>query len=195
MRVNLPNKLTLGRLVITAIFFVFLSMRDRVLLDVSLGLFVIATITDLVDGWLARKYKMVTDFGRVADPFADKILICGALIFLLAKNGMAAPDGGILDSRVRDWMVVAILAREFLVSGMRSLAESKGIPFGANYWGKIKTLAQNFAVGFSILYVANSEFGFVKPVVDVVLYLATAMTAVSGFIYLFRAKRILNIDT
>jgi CDP-diacylglycerol---glycerol-3-phosphate 3-phosphatidyltransferase len=193
--VNLPNKLTLGRLVITAIFFVFLALRDRVSLDVSLGLFVIATITDLIDGWLARKYQMVTDFGRVADPFADKILICGALIFLLAKNGTAAPDGGVLDTRVRDWMVVVILAREFLVSAMRSFAESKGTAFGANYWGKFKALAQNFAVGFSILYVANPEFSFVKPVVDGVLYFATAMTAISGFVYLVRAKRILHLDT
>lgn len=192
---NLPNKVTLGRLVITAVFFVFLATRDRVLLDVSLGLFIIATVTDLIDGWLARKYKMVTDFGRVADPFADKILICGALIFLLAKNGTAAPDGRMLDSRVRDWMVVTILAREFLVSAMRSFAESKGIPFGANYWGKFKTLSQNFAVGFSIVFVANPECAFVKPVVDGVLYLATALTALSGCIYLVRAKRILNIDT
>jgi len=184
--VNIPNKLTLGRLVITAICFVFLAVNNRTLENVSLVLFAVAAFTDLADGYLARKYKMVTDFGRVADPFADKILVCGALIFLLAK--------GEDESRVRDWMVVVILAREFLVSGMRSLAESKSIPFGATYWGKFKTLSQNVAVGLSILYVAN-DLDAITPLVDAVLYAATAMTAISGVVYIARAKRILHLDT
>ena len=185
---NLPNKLTVARLVLTGVFFVFIASTNQVLQNISLGLFIIAAFTDLADGYFARKYGMVTDFGRVSDPFADKILVCGALIFLLAKNGAG------VDSRVRAWMVVLILAREFLVSGLRSLAESRNIPFGANYWGKLKALSQNFAVGFSILYVANTQFSFLKPVVDAVLYLAVAMTAVSGIIYVMRAKRILGID-
>ncbi len=183
---NLPNKLTIGRLALTAVFFVLIATPSALLQNVSLAVFIIAVVTDFIDGWYARKYKMVTDFGRVADPFVDKILICGALTFLLAKGQDA--------SRVRDWMVVIIIAREFLVSGMRSLAESKNIPFGATHWGKFKALSQNFAVGFSIFYVAN-DVAVIKPLVDAILYLATAMTAVSGLIYLFRAKRILDIDT
>jgi len=186
--VNLPNKLTLARLVLTGIFFVFIASKDVVLQNVSLLLFIVAALTDLADGYVARKYGMVTDFGRVADPFADKILVCGALIFLLAKNQ------GTDDSRVRAWMVVLILAREFLVSGIRSIAESRNIPFGANYWGKLKTLSQNFAVGFSILYVANSSFRWIWPVVDGVLYLSVSMTLISGLVYVIRAKRILRID-
>ena len=181
---NLPNKLTLARLVLTAIFFVFLATNSPTLLYVSLVIFIIAAFTDLVDGWYARKYQMVTDFGRVADPFADKILICGALVFLLVKA----------NTPVRDWMVVIIIAREFLVSGMRSLAESKGIPFGATQWGKFKTLSQNFAVGFSIFHAACGV-DLVKLIALGILYLATTLTAVSGFIYLSRAKRILHIDT
>jgi len=189
--VNLPNKLTIGRLGLTAVFFVLLGLghpeagaAGRWLLNISLALYIIAAFTDLVDGWLARKYGMVTDFGRVADPFADKILVCGALIFLLTKAG----------TPVRDWMVVIIIAREFIVSGMRTLAESKNIPFGATHWGKFKALSQNFAVGFSIFYIAN-DLTVIEPIVVGILYLATAMTAVSGLIYLFRAKRILHIDT
>ena len=188
---NAPNKLTVGRLGLTAVFFVVLGCAQPkpgtigpLLLNLSLGLYIIAAFTDLIDGWLARKYGMVTDFGRVADPFADKILVCGGLIFLLAKDG----------TPVRDWMVVVIIAREFIVSGMRSLAESKNIPFGATYWGKFKALSQNFAVGCSILYLANGVAAL-KYVATGILYVATAMTAVSGLIYLFRAKRILQIDT
>ncbi|NQT20265.1 MAG: CDP-diacylglycerol--glycerol-3-phosphate 3-phosphatidyltransferase [Planctomycetes bacterium] len=181
---NIPNKLTVARLALTAIFFVVLAADDPGLLYVSLIIFIIAAFTDLVDGWYARKYQMVTDFGRVADPFADKILVCGALVFLLVKK----------DSPVRDWMVVIIIAREFLVSGMRSLAESKGIPFGATYWGKFKALSQNFAVGFSIFHAA-SGLTQVRWISVGFLYLATTLTAISGCVYLFRAKRILHIDT
>ncbi|HUU68499.1 MAG TPA: CDP-diacylglycerol--glycerol-3-phosphate 3-phosphatidyltransferase [Planctomycetota bacterium] len=191
---NLPNKFTLARLVLTAIFFVLIAVAragDIALLIASLLLFIAAALTDLIDGWLARKYQMVTDFGRVADPFADKILICGALIFLLAKGHEI--------SRVRDWMVVIILAREFLVSGMRSMAESRGIPFGATYWGKLKMLSQNFAVSFSIIYMMFSIFPswavtYLRVVTDVVLYLTTALTAMSGIVYVARAKKVLDLD-
>jgi len=184
--VNLPNKITVGRLLLTAVFFVFVASDGRTLQNVSLGIYVIAALSDLADGWLARRYKMVTDFGRVADPFADKILVCGGLIFLLAKGQEA--------TRVRDWMVVVILAREFLVSGMRSLAESKNIPFGANYWGKFKALSQNVAVGLSILYVANGLESITR-LVDLVLYAATGLTALSGIVYLFRAKKVLSVGS
>ena len=189
---NIPNKLTVGRLALTIVFFVFLGIGLRaneaaaqVILNISLAIFIIAAGTDFVDGWYARKYQMVTDFGRVADPFADKILICGALILLLAKGQNA--------SRVCDWMVVIIIAREFMVSGMRSLIESKNIPFGAISWGKYKTLSQTFAISFSLLYVANG-IAALKPLVDGILYVTTAITAASGVVYALRAKRILSID-
>jgi len=192
--VNLPNKFTIARLVLTAIFFVLIAIArpgQIALLIASLALFSAAAFTDLIDGWLARKYKMVTDFGRVADPFADKILICGALIFLLAKGHEA--------SRVRDWMVVIILAREFLVSGMRSMAESRGIPFGATWWGKLKMLSQNLAVGFSIVYMMHSIFPpqaepALRVIADAVVYIATALTAISGIVYVTRAKKVLKLD-
>lgn len=191
---NLPNKFTIARLVLTAIFFVLIAIArpgQIALLIASLALFSAAAFTDLIDGWLARKYKMVTDFGRVADPFADKILICGALIFLLAKGHEA--------SRVRDWMVVIILAREFLVSGMRSMAESRGIPFGATWWGKLKMLSQNLAVGFSIVYMMHSIFPpqaepALRVIADAVVYIATALTAISGIVYVTRAKKVLKLD-
>jgi len=187
--VNLPNKITLSRLVLTGIFFALLAIDNPVTMNISLAVFIIAALTDLVDGWLARKYAMVTDFGRVADPFADKILVCGGLIFLLAKRVDA--------SRVRDWMVVIIIAREFLVSGMRSLAESKGIPFGAIHWGKLKALSQNIAVGLSILYVANSlqDIAWMTLLVDVMLYITTVLTAISGVVYVRRARSVLTLGT
>ena len=179
---NLPNKLTIGRLALTAVFFVLLGLGHSEAGAIGQWLYATVACIELED--VARKYGMVTEFGRVADPFADKILVCGALIFLLTKAG----------TPVRDWMVVIIIAREFIVSGMRTLAESKNIPFGATHWGKFKTLSQNFAVGFSILYIGN-DLAVIEPIVVGILYLATAMTAVSGLIYLFRAKRILHIDT
>jgi len=188
--VNLPNKLTVGRLLLTLVFFILLMFDGSVLGNTAFIVFVVAALTDLLDGWAARKYGLVTDFGRVADPFADKILICGGLVFLLSKP----------NTPVADWMVVVILAREFLVSGMRSLAESRGIPFGATYWGKFKALSQIIAIAISIIYIANrSLFAndpyWVRTVAVVALYIATAMTAISGIVYVARARRILHLDT
>jgi len=182
--VNLPNKLTVGRLLLTAIFFAVLMFDEPALGNVALVVFVVAALTDLFDGWAARKYGLVTDFGRIADPFADKILICGGLVFLLAKDG----------TPVQDWMVVIIIAREFLVSGMRSLAESRGIPFGATYWGKFKALSQIIAIALSLVYIANA-LPWLRIAAVAALYIATAMTALSGIVYVTRARRILHLDT
>ncbi|MGR3311700.1 MAG: CDP-alcohol phosphatidyltransferase family protein, partial [Candidatus Brocadiales bacterium] len=113
--INLPNKLTMSRLVLAIIFFVFLSYR---LFDMALGAFVLAGFTDWLDGYLARKQDLLTEFGRIADPFVDKIVICGGFIILiLHAQTVLAP-----------WMVVVIVAREFLINSLRSYSEMKNVP-------------------------------------------------------------------
>ena len=140
---NLPNKITTARLAIACVFFASLSWYQFLqgrgggadaplgpvwLLDLAFVLFVVAAVTDWIDGYLARKLDKVTSFGRLADPLVDKILICGAFVYFLGLGPA---------THVRAWMVVVILGREFLVTGIRSMAESRGVAFGALYWGKI----------------------------------------------------------
>ena len=137
---NLPNMITLGRLAIAMLLFVMLTLEisgwgigDRHLaLNLAAVAFVLCVATDFIDGYIARRLKMVTAFGRLADTFVDKIVICGTLIYLVHLT----PD------LIRPWFVVIIVAREFLVSGLRSYMESHGIEFGARAGGKVKMVLQ-----------------------------------------------------
>src|SRR6185295_11515364 len=136
-RMNLPNQITLGRFVIAIVFIVLLSKFDHRqmpgqlwIIDLSFVLFVIAAVTDYLDGYLARKHNQVTSFGRILDPFVDKILVGGAFVLFL--------DGGFVEANGRNitgltaWMVVLIISRELLVSGLRGFSESAGKPYAAN---------------------------------------------------------------
>src|SRR5574337_1575498 len=138
---NLPNRLTLLRLLLAIVFFIFLSYRNY---NIALGAFLLAWLTDWLDGYLARKKGLLTDFGRIADPFVDKIIVCGGFILLIQHAHDIIPP----------WMVVVIVAREFLVNSIRSYSESKGIEFGATIWGKAKMFVQSLTISLILLFFA-----------------------------------------
>lgn len=153
---NLPNKITLARLVIAVALFALLSIlliaEDRrwgwdrsLILNIAVVTFVICVATDWLDGWLARRWGMVTVFGRIADPFVDKIVICGSFIYLIEITPLF----------VKPWIAVIIVAREFLVTSLRGYLESQGTPFGARWGGKIKMVVQSIAIPACLFYEAN----------------------------------------
>ncbi|HOW71803.1 MAG TPA: CDP-diacylglycerol--glycerol-3-phosphate 3-phosphatidyltransferase [Phycisphaerae bacterium] len=198
MRVNLPNQITLGRLVLAIIFFVCLARYDaRVvvpasgLLDWCTALFLVAALSDIVDGYLARKWNEVTSFGRVIDPFVDKILVIGGYVFL-AGEGFVDP-GGRMVSDVSGWMVVVILGRELLVTSLRGVTEASGKAFGANLHGKAKMFLQSFTIVWILVTVAH-PYGssILVQARPFVIYLMIAVTLLSGVSYVWAAKGVLS---
>ena len=138
---NLPNKLTLLRIVMIPVFVVLLLWGPKPVCNyVAALVFIAASLTDTADGYIARKYNLITTFGKFMDPLADKLLVCSAMICLV--------DLG----RIESWIVIIIIAREFIISGFRLIAVEKGTVIAANYWGKFKTVTQMVMV---ILMVAN----------------------------------------
>ncbi len=184
---NLPNSITLGRLLITAGIFVCLELiADPSAPDPTLGwlafaLFLVAAISDSLDGYFARRYGMVTAFGRVADPFADKVLICGTLIILLKFP--------VAQTVLPSWVVVVIIAREFLVTSVRGLVEASGVPFPAERLGKYKTLVQCATAAALLTLVAGTDR--FHSIAEWGVWLSLVLTAVSGGAYVYKARKIL----
>ena len=188
---TLANKITSGRFFGTIVFLALLGWggrrRDVDILTASFVLFQIVAWTDLLDGYLARKYKQVTHFGRIADPLVDKILVCGAFIFFVTIE----PLNGIFTA----WFSVAVLGREFLVSGIRGAAEAAGIPFPANAWGKIKTFVQNLAVGWGVGHAAwLPDAAWSTRVLTILMWGTLAATVISGATYALDARRLLGSE-
>lgn len=168
---NLPNKITVARIAMVPIFiWVVLSGIEHSRLLATL-IFIIASVTDFLDGYLARKYELVTDFGKLMDPMADKIMVASALIALVQIG------------RISVWPVVIILAREFLITSFRSLAASKGLVIAASIWGKIKTNTQIFAI--IILLLTNNPIG------DIVLWISVIATILSAVDYIWKNKKVI----
>jgi CDP-diacylglycerol--glycerol-3-phosphate 3-phosphatidyltransferase len=161
----------------------------------SLVLFVIAAGTDWLDGYFARRYGQVTTLGRILDPFADKVIICGTFVFLLVAPGMLATPYGL-----RAWMVVAIVGRELLVTALRSFIEDRGGDFSAKMSGKLKMLLQCIAAGAGIYYLSYFDPalptipapGWVWMVFVASLWAAVLLTVYSGLIYIHAAVRLLR---
>lgn len=148
--------------------------------DVALVTFILAGLTDLLDGYFARKRAALSDFGRIADPFVDKILICGAFIFFINQKDP--------DVKVEAWMVVVIVAREFLVHGLRSFAESRGIPFGATILGKLKMCVQFATVCWIMVFLAHlSAHRWAGVMTSAMVWITVVVTAASGGIYIYMA--------
>jgi len=156
---NLPNQITIARLFLSVVFFILLGLFDQnfymlvgkplpaqgiAFLDVAIAVFVLAAATDFLDGYLARKWKMISTFGRIADPFVDKVFICGSFVFLIPISPLVQP-----------WFVVFVMMREFLVSGLRSFLESRGVAFGAGFGGKLKMGFQSITVPAVLVYRAH----------------------------------------
>jgi len=190
-----PNRITamrfLGALLLFVIFAVWGGLSsedlwaDRGLAQLIFWLFIITSLSDVLDGWLARRGNQVTAFGRIADPFVDKVLVLGSMIFLAvmpwSREWFPA------------WIVVVILAREFLVTGIRGYVESLGGAFPADWFGKIKMMTQCFAIGIVTgIYAFHLAFGFWGVVADVFV-IATLVTSVgSGLSYVLKTRQILS---
>jgi CDP-diacylglycerol--glycerol-3-phosphate 3-phosphatidyltransferase len=190
-----PNRITASRFVGALILFTLLAFIEKgvlvqncAMMGVAFWLFVILAATDALDGYLARRDKHVTAFGRIADPFTDKVLIVGTMIFLTTME----PSRGWLPP----WIVVLVLAREFLVTGLRGYVESVGGEFPADTFGKIKMIIQCCAVG-GILFMEAFPWpevwqGFWSPVVHLLVWGTLFTTLGSGLTYVMRTVRILR---
>ncbi|MFH1022932.1 MAG: CDP-diacylglycerol--glycerol-3-phosphate 3-phosphatidyltransferase [Planctomycetota bacterium] len=173
---NIPNGLTVLRLVLGVVFFVLFTREERGYLDAALAVFLLAGITDFLDGYLARAWHLETDFGRVTDPVVDKILIAGAFILAIGR-----------DAGVEAWMVVVIVAREFLIGNVRELLEGRGTPFGSLMAGKGKLVVQFVAVCAVVLYLGHGrDVVWAHGATRVCVWLAVAATVLSGLVYLAR---------
>lgn len=194
---NLPNQITIARLMLAVVFFALLSQYSQrdpnpMLLDVAAALFIIAAATDFLDGYLARRWKQVTMLGRVLDPLVDKVLVCGAFILFIGPGFVDA--AGYNATEVSAWMVVVIVGRELLVTGLRGLNESIGTSFGASLYGKIKMWMQSIAAPAILLLIAHEDaFGSFAPGMRRTLAWATTIvTAMSALPYLIRSRHILS---
>ena len=171
---NLPNKLTLLRVFMIPIFVVFMLV-DITPFDnwIALAVFILASLTDLLDGKIARKYNLVTNFGKFMDPLADKLLVCSAMICLVEMHIIPA------------WIVIIIIAREFIISGFRLIASDNGVVIAASYWGKFKTVFQMVMI---CLMIANIPA--LRLLTDIVTWVALILTIVSLIDYLWKNKEV-----
>ena len=179
---NLPNLITLSRLGLAVILF-WLIYVEGFWISAAV-LFVVAAATDAIDGYIARKYGQVTTLGRILDPFVDKIIVCGAFVFLLEKKA---------DSGVNSWMVMSVIGREMFVTGLRSFLEQSGKDFSAAFIGKVKMALQCVAITMSLISlspeVGNPTFNFYR---NIVLWAAVAVTLYSGLTYAIRGFQMLR---
>lgn len=175
---NLPNKLTTLRVIMIP-FFVFSLLwqngENYTFRMIALALFIIASLTDLLDGKIARKYNLVTNFGKFMDPLADKLLVCSALICLIELNALPA------------WMVIIIISREFIISGFRLIASDNGVVIAASYWGKFKTTFQMVSVVLLIL-----DIPALALVTTICVWIALVLTIVSLVDYIYKNHKILT---
>ncbi|NJL19330.1 MAG: CDP-diacylglycerol--glycerol-3-phosphate 3-phosphatidyltransferase [Bdellovibrionaceae bacterium] len=184
---NLPNQLTLGRLVLCGVFTLLLALETSWSGLAALVVFVVASLTDWLDGHLARKWNLITDLGKLLDPLADKILISAAFIGMVAAG--LAPF----------WIVVCIIAREFLITGLRTLAASKGIVLAAERLGKHKTISQMVTAHVGLIHLALGGMGWWPQlsewmnawILPPLLYLTLLITLYSGASYFIKNKRLL----
>ncbi len=188
---NLPNKLTVGRFVLTAVFLVAIFARVRYADTIALGLFIAASITDFLDGKIARERKIITNFGILMDPLADKILVCSAFIAFVERGFMPA------------WMVVIIVARELGITGLRLLAAAKNEILAAEGYGKHKTISQITAIIAILVQASTPEWPrflgqlfepWVAGFATVALWGALLLTVFSGSAYLWKNRRIFIND-
>ena len=190
---NLPNKLTVSRFVLTAAFLVVFFTAWRYHETIALVLFCVASLTDYFDGMIARRDKLITNFGILMDPLADKILVCSAFIAFVDRGWIPA------------WMAVIVVARELAITGLRLLAVSKNLVLAAERFGKHKTISQIVVIIAALVKSSYIEWGVVGKAIfgwnlfgapwvnwftTVSLWLAVALTFVSGTIYLWRNREI-----
>ena len=180
---NIPNKLTILRMILIVPFVLLLLGGHSgifgsygIYMDyIALAIFIIASLTDLIDGKIARKYNLITNFGKFMDPLADKLLVCSALICLVELG------------RIPSWIVIIIIGREFIISGFRLVASDNGVVIAAGYWGKWKTTFQMVMV---CLMIAN--ISVIGLITEIVMWIALILTVISLIDYLFKNKDIMK---
>ncbi len=179
---NVPNMLTIFRILLVPIFvfFMLIDQNDSVYLTISLVIFIVASITDAIDGKIARKYNLVTNFGKFMDPLADKILVMSALLCLLNLK--------LIDVAI----VIVILSREFLVTSLRLIASSNGKVIAANSLGKLKTISQILAIISCLIFKIYPYNDILFFIYQWLFILCTIITIVSGAIYLWENKNFLR---
>ena len=170
---NLPNALTVLRILLVPVVAAALLAASPKGDILAAGVFVIASLTDALDGWIARRHKRVTNFGKLMDPLADKLLIAAALVSLVSLHRLSA------------WVAMVIIAREFAVTGLRLVAVEQGHVIAASWWGKLKTMAQVVMV---LALIATSNPGVL---VNGIVYITVAITVLSGADYFFGLRRML----
>jgi len=186
---NLPNRITLGRLLLAAVLFVLLSTWCRHHEDggwpwyVVFAIYLVTVLSDGLDGYLARARNQITAFGRITDPFADKVVICGVLVLCLDLTPTAP--------LVPAWIVIVVLAREFLVSGLRGFLEGQGRSFGSSTAGKVKMIVQAVYCG-ALLFYPGHFMGWVWAVAVAALWATLVISVYSAFLYVRAARAALD---
>ena len=186
-KMNIPNKLTIFRVILILPFVLLLlsgSWEWSAALSgglgkyvdyIALGIFIVDSLTDLIDGHIARKYNLVTNFGKFMDPLADKLLVCAALIALVELN------------RIPAWIVILIISRDFIISGFRLVASDNHVVIAASYWGKFKTVFQMVMVCLMI-----ADIPQLRVVTNIIMWIALALTMISLIDYLAKNKDVMR---
>lgn len=175
---NLPNKLTLMRVILIP-FFIMTLMTDSINYGkwIALAIFIVASLTDMLDGMIARKYNLITNFGKFMDPLADKLLVCSAMVALVSMQ------------RIPAWIVIIIISREFIISGFRLIASDNGIVIAASMWGKVKTVVQMLMI---ILLICDFGGQLTYVVELVFIYTSLVLTVISLIDYLLKNRSVLK---
>ena len=175
---NTPNKLTVARMILVPflVLFMLTGWGGEANKYISLAIFVVASVTDWFDGKLARKYNLVTNFGKFMDPLADKLLVCSAMICFIELDKLPA------------WIV--IIGREFIISGFRLIAAENGVVIAANYWGKFKTASQMVMI---ILLLADLG-GIFDTLAQIFIWISLALTVISLITYIWQNKSVLSMQ-
>lgn len=176
---NLPNKLTVLRVLMIPVFVLFMitPLAEGSGKYIALALFCIASLTDMLDGKIARKYNLVTNFGKFMDPLADKLLVSAALICLIEMGKLQA------------WIVLIIISREFIISGFRLVASDSGIVIAASYWGKFKTVSH---MAMIILLILDIQTPVMQTITTAVVWIGLVLTVVSLVDYVVKNKQVLT---
>ena len=164
-------------LIIPFVIFMLAGAGEGIFKWIALAIFIIASLTDMLDGQIARKHNLITDFGKFMDPLADKLLVCSAMICLVELGRLPA------------WICIIIIAREFAISGFRLIASDKGVVIAANMWGKTKTVSQMAMV---ILMIANFNIPATQILTTAVMYIACALTLISLVTYIIDNKGVMT---
>lgn len=179
---NTPNKLTVIRMILVPVFMLFMSFDNIFMRIAGIVVFIAASVTDWLDGYLARRDGLVTDFGKFMDPLADKMLTTSAFLVLMELDYISA------------WVLLIILFREFLVSGIRLAAVGEGNVIAASIWGKAKTVSQMLAIIVSLMLVTIpcfNEWDFL--IINIMVWISTALTLISGADYLIKNKNFVKV--